>query len=143
MNILPFGGIGVWRATYNSKKRKKVMDGVGGVGGSYSGGAAAAVAPTPTDGAASTGAEAPGAVSGVDSGGSENAEKFGMGQNINMSQQSNVTNINMSTQDHMCMREMAGQGGAQESSGIDIKKLLEMMIALKMLESISGQGGGQ
>jgi hypothetical protein len=143
MNILPFGGIGVWRATYNSKKRKKVMDGVGGVGGSYSGGAAAEVAPTPSDGAASAGTESPGAISGVDSGSSENAEKFGLGQNNNMSQQSSVTNINMSTQDHMCMREMAGQGGSQESSGIDIKKLLEMMIALKMLDAMSSQGGGQ
>jgi hypothetical protein len=142
MNILPFGGIGVWRATYNSKKRKKVMDGVGGVGGSYSGGAAAAVAPTPTDGAASTGAEAPGKVSGG-SDGTENAEKFGQGQNINMSQQTSVTNINMSTQDHMCMREMASQGGSQESSGIDIKKLLEMMMALKLLETMSSQGSGQ
>ena len=123
------------------------MDGgVGGVGAgggaSYSGGAAAASAPTPSDGAASTGADAPGKVSG-ESGGTENAEKFGMGQNINMSQHTSVTNINMSTQDHMCLRDMAGIGASQESSGIDIKKLLEMMIALKLLEAMSGQGGGQ
>jgi hypothetical protein len=41
------------------------------------------------------------------------------------------------------MREMASQGGSQESSGIDIKKLLEMMMALKLLETMSSQGSGQ
>ena len=150
INILPFGGLGIWRPA-RSKKRKK-MSGVGGVGAaggasgaggvSSSGGGAASVAPTPSDGSASIGTDAPGKV-GNSGGDTENVEKFGAGQNVNMTQNTNITNVNMSTQDHMHCREMGQAGGvgqAQESPEIDLKKLIEMMIMLKMLQAMQQQG---
>ena len=94
---------------------------------------------TPADGAAATGAEAPSKV-GTPGGDTENAEKFGMGNNVNMSQNVNMTNVNMSTQDHMHCREMGGVSQSQESPTIDLKKLIEMMIMLKMLQSMQQQG---
>ena len=147
INILPFGGLGVWRP---ARKKRKKMSGVGGVGaaggaggsgGVTSSGGAASVAATPADGASATGAEAPGKVD-SQGGDTENAEKFGMG-NVNMTQNVNITNINMSTQDHLHCREMGQAGGvgqSQESPMIDLKKLIEMMIMLKMLQAFQQQG---
>ena len=146
INILPFGGLGIWRP---ARRRRKKMSGVGGVGAgggagsaggvTHSGGGSAAAAPTPSDGAAATSTESPGKIDAV-GGDTENAEKYGMGHNIHMEQNVNITNINMSTQDHMHCREMSGIGESQESNMIDLKKLIEMMIMLKMLEALQQQG---
>ena len=147
INILPFGGLGIWTPA-RSKKRKK-MSGVGGIGAagggaavggvSSSGGAAASVAATPADGASASGAEAPGQV-GSTSGKTDNAEKFGFSQNVNMSQHTSVTNNNMCTQDHLSLRSMSQSGGAQDSPAVDMKKLIEMMIMLKLLQAMQQQG---
>ncbi len=60
-----------------------------------------------------------------------------------MEQNVNITNINMSTQDHMQCREM-GQansiGESQQSQEIDLKKLIEMIIMLKILQAMQQQG---
>jgi len=82
--------------------------------------------------------------SGGDSGptSTKEVEKTGGGN-----QQHGAVNPNMSTQDHMCLRHMS-QGssevsGAQEGT-IDLKKIIEMMMAIKLLEELSkdSQGGG-
>ena len=114
--------------------------GGGGAGGVTSSGGAASVAATPADGASSIGTETPGKID-SSGGNTENAEKYGMGHNIHMEQNVNITNnINMSTQDHMQCREMCSIGESQQSPEIDLKKLIEMMIMLKMLQAMQQQG---
>ena len=156
MNILPFGGLGIWRNTYRKKKKRKViMSGAGAVGGvgaaggggggamTSVGGAAGTAAPTSADGAAGVATDAP-QVSGP-GGDTENAEKFGNGTNINMSQNVDITNINMSTQDQMSLNNSVfGTQGGQESQGLDLQKLIELMMALMIMKTMSNiMGGGQ
>ena len=117
---------------------------VGAVGGvSAGGGGAAAAAAGGVGGGSSVGsageAGSVGSVGG-DAGtpSTKEAEKSGAG--VSISQNTNITNVNMSTQDHMCLRGMAHgtseASGAQEGS-LDLKKLIEMMIAMKLLEEMS------
>ena len=90
MNILPMGGLGVWRKIHvKRKKRNIIMSGAAGAAGVSSsvGGAAGTHAPTPSDGAAAATTDAP-KISGP-AGDAENAEKFGQGANINMTQNFN------------------------------------------------------
>ena len=126
---------------------------VGAVGGvsAGGGGAAAAAAGGVGGGSSVASAGAAGSVGSVggDAGTPSTSEAEKSGTGVNVSQNTNITNINMSTQDHMCLRSMAHGHGSSEASGcqegsLDLKKLIEMMIAIKLLEEMSknSQGGG-
>ena len=151
MNILPFGGIGIWRNTYKKRDKRKVLmsgagavGGVGGAGGASTsvGGSVGTAAPSSADGAAGVTTDAP-QISGPGSD-TENAEKFGNGTTINMSQNVDVTNINMSTQDQMCLQNSALGNSGQDSQGLDLKKLIELMMAMMIMKMMSdAMGGGQ
>lgn len=124
------------------------VGGVGAAGGSAGAGAAAGGA-----GAASgTGGISPGGASGAEgvtsSGGegtstkdiSDAGDKAGTTYNINQTQ--NNMYINMSTQDsvelHNCVH---GPRKAADCNNIDLQKLIEMMIAIKMLEAMNNNAG--
>ena len=114
------------------------VGGVGGAGGgsfsgSVSGSASAgssAVAPAASVG---DGADSISGDVGSTVGNGDGPEKFGSGQ------QPSITinnNNNMSTQDHLEMRGCSAPSQAQESE-LDLKKLIEMIIAIKLLQELT------
>ena len=123
------------------------VGGVGAAGGSAGAGAASGgVGAT-----AGAGGSSPGGTSGVGgvtpSGGegtstkdiSDAGDKAGTTYNINQTQ--NNMYVNMSSQDsvelHNCVH---GPQKAADCNNIDLQKLIEMMIAIKLLEAMNDQG---
>ena len=119
----------------------------GGAGGASGAGAAggavgAGNSPSGAGGVEGVGGSQPGEASSK----STDDDK-GVGNTYNNSQiQNNSMFSNMSTQDSMELHNCAsGVESSSESSGIDLKKLMEMIIAIKLLEAMNenqSSGGG-
>jgi hypothetical protein len=118
------------------------VGGVGGVGGAASAGMAAGSGSTPTGGApgsegvtsSSVGDASPKDVS-------DAGDKAGATSNVSQVQ-NNSMYVNMSTQDSMELHNCVNK--SSECGEIDLQKLIEMMMAIKLLEAMSDQpsGGG-
>ena len=132
---------------------------VGAIGGAgaagASGGAAAGSAGAGAAGGSVGAGNSPSGGAGVEGVGSSQSSESsskstddkGIGNTYNISQvQNNSMFSNMSTQDSMELHNCAsGVESSSESSGIDLKKLMEMIIAIKLLEAMNenqGSGGG-
>ena len=125
------------------------VGGVGAAGGSAGAGAAAGG----VGAAGGCGGSSPGGASGVGgvtpSGGegtstkdiSDAGDKAGTTYNIEQTQNNNIY-VNMSSQDsvelHNCVH---GPQKAADCNNIDLQKLIEMMIAIKLLEAMNDSGG--
>ena len=115
--------------------------GVGSAGSAGSGGVGSAGSIGSGEGASSVGDSSPGNAT-------KEAEKNGAG-GVNITQNMHVsnTNINMSTHDHMCLRDMSQgfqmqQPNQMQDCEFDLKKLIEMMLAIKLLQALNeGQQG--
>mgnify|MGYP003649830805 FL=1 len=116
------------------------MSSVGAVGGggaaaSGAGAGAAASAGAASSVGASVGASAVGATGGESNGDTSAAEMVGGGSESG----SNVfVNTNISTQDWCQLRTHAAEP-VQESPEIDLKKMLEWLMAIKLLEAANSQ----
>ena len=125
------------------------VGGAGGAAASGGGAGAAASGATPSVGGASVAQGASGGAiggSGEAGGGGPEVGKAGDSKHaINI----NINNSNMSTQDmvglqnnHSCQR-VGGASAAYEAGGqqegFDLKKLLEMMMMIKMMQEMMGQ----
>ena len=68
------------------------------------------------------------------------AEKGGINNtsNININMQQNSS---MSTQDFMSVHETSRCSGMEETPGIDLKKIIEMMMAMELLKSMNENNG--
>jgi hypothetical protein len=129
------------------------VGGVGGVGGA-GGAGAGAVSAGPAAGAGGTSPGGAPAAEGVtsSSGGDASSKDVSdagdkAGTAYNMSQiQNNSVYSNMSTQDSTELHNCAnGIESSSESGEIDLKKLIEMMMAIKLLEAMNENedpGGG-
>ena len=128
------------------------MSGVGGVGsaGGASGGGAAGVS-SPSQGAG-CGHGTQGTGSAGDSSPvsndtqstkeiSEQGEKGGLTINIEQSQTTNMFS-NMSTQDSIGLHNSSPICESQSSNEMDLQKLIELMMIMKLLESMNESGGG-
>ena len=128
------------------------MSGVGGVGsagGASGAGAAGVSAPSQGSGC---GSETPGTGSAGDSSPvsndtqstkeiSEQGEKGGL--TINISQTQNTCMFsNMSTQDAIGIHNNSPLCESQSSNEMDLQKLIELMMIMKLLESMNESGGG-
>ena len=128
------------------------MSGVGGVGsagGASGAGAAGVSAPSQGSGC---GSETPGTGSAGDSSQvsndtqstkeiSEQGEKGGL--TINISQTQNTCMFsNMSTQDAIGIHNNSPLCESQSSNEMDLQKLIELMMIMKLLESMNESGGG-
>jgi hypothetical protein len=140
--IFPFGYAGEDHDRKNKRKKRMSVGAVGGGGGgaaavggvSGAGGASAAgaaSAPTPASGAGAADGELGNKI-GSASGDTDAAEKGG-----------NITNPNMSTQDQISLQNSSQSqavhpmGECQKGEEMDMKKLLEMMIILQLLEKMN------
>lgn len=125
--------------------------GVGGVGsaGGASGGGNAAVSPSQ---GAGCGNGTPNTGSAGDSSPvqndtqstkeiSEQGEKGGLTINIEQTQTTNMFS-NMSTQDSIGLHNSSPLCESQSANELDLQKLIELMMIMKLLESMNESGGG-
>jgi hypothetical protein len=123
------------RDTYVPKKKKRFDMEVGGVSGAGAGGSVGGV--TESQGASDN---APGAqTAGADTGPSQ-VENKDSGASIDLS-----VNMDMSTQDYTSLRGVSESSESDECSNHDMKKLIELILAMKLLEEVNksqqDQGG--
>lgn len=123
------------------------VGGVGSAGGGCSGGGAAGVS-APSQGSGTTqGAESAGGTSTPSNDTqstkeiSEQGEKGGLTINMSQSQTTNVF-TNMSTQDSIGLHNSSPICESQSSNEMDLQKLIELMMIMKLLESMNESGGG-
>ena len=126
------------------------MSGVGAVGGVGAGTGAAGISPAGGSGAAGSGGASGGIDAAGNAGTSGHIKESGGGLNnddvskvggsagdISGNQHfSYVQNINMSTQDHMELRNTF-HNSVNCDHNMDLQKLIEMMMALKLLQELS------
>ena len=117
---------------------------VGGAGGAAGAGASGAAAAGNVGASAAAGGEGAAAVGPVDgagdkSGGGEDTKAVEMtGDGSSQGYQT----PQMSTQDFCALRTQAAQP-VEENQGVDLQKLLEWLMAIKMLEAMGENGGNQ
>ena len=122
------------------------VGGVGSAGGGCSGGGATGVS-APSQGSGAQGAGSAGASSPVSNDTqstkeiSEQGEKGGLTINIEQSQTTNMFS-NMSTQDSIGLHNSSPICESQSSNEMDLQKLIELMMIMKLLESMNESGGG-
>ena len=122
------------------------VGGVGSAGGGCSGGGAAGVS-APSQGSGAQGAGSAGDSSPVSNDTqstkeiSEQGEKGGLTINIEQSQTTNMFS-NMSTQDSIGLHNSSPICESQSSNEMDLQKLIELMMIMKLLESMNESGGG-
>jgi len=128
--------------------------GAAGAGGAAGGGASGGAAGGGAVGGAGAGSSPSGGagVEGVGSQGDGSSSKStnddkGINNTYDTTQiQNNTVFANMSTQDSMELHNCVhGVGSSSETSGIDLNKLIEMLMAIKLLEALNenkGSGGG-
>lgn len=123
------------------------VGGVGSAGGASGGGSAPVSAPSQGAGCGTQGAESAGGTSPTSNDTqstkeiSEQGEKGGLTINIEQSQTTNMFS-NMSTQDAIGLHNSAPICESQSSNELDLQKLIELMIIMKMLQSMNESGGG-
>ena len=121
------------------------VGGAGGAGGAYGaggvggpgGGPSSAQAVTPSAGAAEVGEHSVNEVSN-----STDDDKKSMGaapQSTNI--HINNNNAQMSTQDFMQLRQTSSCNEMQDTSMIDFKKIIEMMMAIQLLKAMNENSG--
>jgi len=113
------------------------MSEVGGVGGAGAVGASTGGAAAGAGGSAAVGGVGHSAGSSEKSAGDANYDKSGIHVHSNI-------NVNMSTQDFCALRQSADINSVDSDSLAqhNFKKLMEMIIALKLLEELSNTNGG-
>ena len=122
------------------------VGGVGSAGGGCSGVGAAGVS-APSQGSGAQGAGSAGDSSPVSNDTqstkeiSEQGEKGGLTINIEQSQTTNMFS-NMSTQDSIGLHNSSPICESQSSNEMDLQKLIELMMIMKLLESMNESGGG-
>ena len=123
------------------------VGGVGSAGGASGGGSAPVSAPSQGAGCGTQGAESAGGTSPTSNDTqstkeiSEQGEKGGLTINIEQSQTTNMFS-NMSTQDAIGLHNSSPICESQSSNELDLQKLIELMIIMKMLQSMNESGGG-
>jgi len=123
------------------------VGGVGSAGGGCSGGGAAGVSAPSQGSGATQGAESAGGTSTPSNDTqstkeiSEQGEKGGLTINIEQSQTTNMFS-NMSTQDSIGLHNSSPICESQSSNEMDLQKLIELMMIMKLLESMNESGGG-
>lgn len=109
--------------------------GAGGVGGP-GGGPSSAQGATPSAGAASVGDNSAKEVAN-----STDDDKKSMGVAPQAMNNNTDSNVQMSTQDFMQLRQTSSCTEMQETPTIDIKKLIEMMMAIQLLKAMNEDSG--
>jgi len=126
-------------------KHRGVVVSVGAVGGNVGathgaggsgGGSPNSQAVTPSAGAAAVGEHSANEVSKTSDDEQKSAGVQPQSMNINMN-----NNVKMSTKDFMQLRQTSKCGGSQDASMIDFKKLIEMIIAIKLLKTMNESSG--
>ena len=123
------------------------VGGVGSAGGGCSGGGAAGVSAPSQGSGATQGAESAGGTSTPSNDTqstkeiSEQGERGGLTINIEQSQTTNMFS-NMSTQDSIGLHNSSPICESQSSNELDLQKLIELMMIMKLLESMNESGGG-
>ena len=117
------------------------VGGVGSAGGGGAGGAGSVSGPSGGAGVgAAEGAGGAGAAGSIKNDDTSAVEKCGDGGNISQTENNyyNSFNNSMSTQDHLHLQDTAvGACGSPEGGELDIKKLMEMMMAIKLLQEMN------
>ena len=123
------------------------VGGVGSAGGASGGGSAPVSAPSQGAGCGTQGAESAGGTSTPSNDTqstkeiSEQGERGGLTINIEQNQTTNMFS-NMSTMDAIGLHNSSPLCESQPSSEIDLQKLIELMILVKLLQSMDESGGG-
>ena len=115
------------------------VGGVGSAGGASVGGAGNVGGPSGAGGIESAGGlESAGSASNEDTSAAEMGASDGGAGSKTESSYYNSFNNSMSTQDHLHLQNSAiGECGSVEDTGLDLKNLIEMMLAIKLLQEMN------